>query len=190
MKCSCEKEQKLSIAVLLSGGVDSSVALALLKAAGHHCTAFYLKIWFQDDFENDWSTCPWEEDIRYAAQVCHQLDVSFEIVPLTEAYWKRVAAETIHQIRQGLTPNPDMLCNSRVKFGAFVEFLENHKRKFDRIASGHYARLRREENVQLELSADAIKDQTYFLARLNAQQLSKCLFPLGGPFVFSKHDEI
>ncbi|KAJ7242410.1 hypothetical protein O6H91_Y435800 [Diphasiastrum complanatum] len=69
----CEPGTKLRVAVLLSGGVDSSVALRLLCAAGHSCTAFYLKIWFQDNFENFWSSCPWEEDLKYAQEVCDQV---------------------------------------------------------------------------------------------------------------------
>lgn len=103
-----------------------------------------------------------------------------EVVPLTETYWQRVALEAISQIKSGDTPNPDILCNSRIKFGAFVEFLDRQHRRFDRIASGHYARLTRsKDTIQLKTSPDAVKDQTYFLSQLNHQQLSKCLFPLG-----------
>eukprot|EP00210_Caulerpa_lentillifera_P001781 g1711.t1 len=184
LKC-CEASRSLSIAVLLSGGVDSSIALALLKAAGHQLTAFYLKIWFQEDFENFWDACPWQEDLQYAQEVCNQLGVPLKVVPLTAEYWERVAAHTIAEIKTGRTPNPDMLCNSRIKFGAFLEFLESTKLKFDRIASGHYAKLDRQEDasgnvcVELRLSKDRTKDQTYFLAQLNSQQLAKCIFPLG-----------
>eukprot|EP00891_Asterochloris_glomerata_P002989 jgi/Astpho2/2989/Aster-x1107 len=175
----------LKVAVLLSGGVDSSLALHLLKAAGHNVTAFYLKIWFQDDFENFWSQCPWEEDLHYCQQVCDAAGVSLEVVPLTEQYWDRVVAHSISEIRAGRTPNPDVLCNSRVKFGAFFEHLTSrqHGQQFDRIASGHYACLLRhpdpEQPVELALSPDAVKDQTYFLAHLTQQQLARVLFPLG-----------
>lgn len=121
-------------------------------------------------------------------QVCDKLNVPLEIVPLSRQYWDRVVSNTVEEIKAGRTPNPDLLCNSRVKFGAFVEFLEQTNRWFDRIASGHYARITREigpdgeEKVQLKLSADAVKDQTYFLAQLNHQRLSQCIFPLGEKF--------
>ena len=74
----------LRVAVLLSGGVDSSVALALLRAAGHECVAFYLQIWFQEDFRNTWDQCPWEEDLRVAESVCERVGVPLETVPLTD----------------------------------------------------------------------------------------------------------
>ncbi|KAL4433737.1 hypothetical protein ABPG75_000178 [Micractinium tetrahymenae] len=141
----CEPQAApLNVAVLLSGGVDSSLALHLLKAAGHNVTAFYLQIWFQEDFRNFWDACPWEEDLEYCRAVCDRLGVDLQVVPLTEQYWERVVAHCIGEIRQGRTPNPDMLCNSRVKFGAFYEYLEaQHGAAFDRVASGHYARLER-----------------------------------------------
>lgn len=141
----CEPEAApLNVAVLLSGGVDSSLALHLLKAAGHNVTAFYLQIWFQEDFRNFWDACPWEEDLEYCQAVCSRLGVELRVVPLTEQYWDRVVAHCIAEIRQGRTPNPDVLCNSRVKFGAFYEHLEaQHGAAFDRVASGHYARLER-----------------------------------------------
>jgi tRNA-specific 2-thiouridylase len=103
----------LRVAVLVSGGVDSSLALQLVAAAGHTPTAFYLQIWFQEDFRNFWDACPWEEDLSYARQVCEALGVELEVVPLTQAYWDRVVAHSVAEIKAGRTPNPDMLCNSR-----------------------------------------------------------------------------
>ena len=105
------------MAVLLSGGVDSSLALQLLCAAGHRPTAFYLQIWFQEDFANSWDACPWEEDLRYCRAVCERLGVALEVVPLTQAYWEQVVAHSIAEIRVGRTPNPDVLCNSRYRLG-------------------------------------------------------------------------
>ncbi|EIE25683.1 5-methylaminomethyl-2-thiouridylate-methyltransferase [Coccomyxa subellipsoidea C-169] len=176
---------RLRIALLLSGGVDSSLALRLLKAAGHEVTAFYLQIWFQEDFRNYWDACPWEEDFAICQQVCEQAGVQLHTVPLTEQYWQRVVSHCLAEIKAGRTPNPDMLCNSRVKFGAFYEYLEQqHGAGFDRIASGHYARIIRDPQnpsapVELALTPDPIKDQTYFLAHLTQQQLSRTIFPLG-----------
>ncbi|KAG2431081.1 hypothetical protein HXX76_009614 [Chlamydomonas incerta] len=140
----CEPGKRLRVAVLLSGGVDSSLALRLLVAAGHAVTAFYLQIWFQEDFRNFWDACPWEEDLEYARKVCDALGVKLEVVPLTTAYWDRVVSASVAEIRAGRTPNPDIWCNSRVKFGAFYDHLAaNHGAEFDRVASGHYARVER-----------------------------------------------
>ncbi|XP_047322774.1 tRNA-specific 2-thiouridylase MnmA [Impatiens glandulifera] len=174
--------RSLKIAVLLSGGVDSSVALRLLHAAGHSCTAFYLKIWFQEDFENFWSECPWEDDLKYAKAVCSQVDVPLEVVHLTDEYWKNVVSYIIEEYRCGRTPNPDVLCNTRIKFGAFMDAISSMK--FDYIASGHYANVVHsfEEEKKpsiLELSNDMVKDQTYFLSHLSQAQLRRLIFPLG-----------
>eukprot|EP00271_Cylindrocystis_brebissonii_P010155 TRINITY_DN26256_c0_g1_i1.p1 TRINITY_DN26256_c0_g1~~TRINITY_DN26256_c0_g1_i1.p1 ORF type:complete len:737 (+),score=102.04 TRINITY_DN26256_c0_g1_i1:200-2410(+) len=181
----CETDSpKLRVAVLLSGGVDSSIALRLLLAAGHNCTAYYLKIWFQEDFRNFWSECPWEEDLSYAQAVCDQAGVDLRVVHLTNEYWDRVVATSVEEIVAGRTPNPDILCNSRVKFGAFFEALDFTE--FDRVASGHYARVEQmslegndDRVVRLLLSADQVKDQTYFLSHLTQEQLKRTMFPLG-----------
>ncbi|KAJ4978279.1 hypothetical protein NE237_009059 [Protea cynaroides] len=176
-------ERRLKVAVLLSGGVDSSVSLRLLHAAGHSCTAFYLKIWFQEDYENFWSACPWEEDLKYAREVCNQVGVPLEIVHLSEEYWDNVVSYIIEEYRCGRTPNPDVLCNTRIKFGAFLDAISSME--FDYIASGHYARVLHPCSDQsecpsiLELSKDKVKDQTYFLSHLSQAQLRRLLFPLG-----------
>ncbi|KAL7227169.1 hypothetical protein ACSBR1_022100 [Camellia fascicularis] len=175
--------QNLKVAVLLSGGVDSSVALRLLHAAGHSCTAFYLKIWFQEDFENFWSECPWEEDLKYAKAVCNQVDVPLEVVHLTDEYWKNVVSYIIEEYRCGRTPNPDVLCNTRIKFGAFMDAIS--EMTFDYVASGHYANIVHSFTDQmdkpsiLKLSNDMVKDQTYFLSHLSQSQLKRLIFPLG-----------
>ncbi|CAG9462001.1 unnamed protein product [Pedinophyceae sp. YPF-701] len=175
----------LRVAVLLSGGVDSSAALTLARAAGHHVEAFYLKIWFQEDFRNFWDACPWEEDLEYCSAVCDAAGVPLHVVPLSNEYWDRVVEHSIQEVASGRTPNPDVLCNSRVKFGAFFEYLEQHHgQDFDRVASGHYAALQRPEGsaagpVRLAMTPDDVKDQTYFLAGLTQAQLARCMFPLG-----------
>ncbi|XP_042026403.1 tRNA-specific 2-thiouridylase MnmA-like [Salvia splendens] len=183
LSCSLPEKKPLKVAVLLSGGVDSSVALRLLHAAGHSCTAFYLKIWFQEDFENFWSECPWEEDLRYAKAVCDQVDVPLEVVHLTDEYWNNVVSYIIDEYRYGRTPNPDVLCNTRIKFGAFVDAISGMA--FDYIASGHYAMVvhpnsdNKDEPSALRLSKDMVKDQTYFLSHLSQSQLKGLIFPLG-----------
>ncbi|MDP2366436.1 MAG: tRNA 2-thiouridine(34) synthase MnmA, partial [Ignavibacteria bacterium] len=166
----------MKVAVLLSGGVDSSVALRLLKDEGHDVTAFYLKIWLQDEF-SFLGDCPWEEDLDFARAVCEQADVPLESINMQTEYWDSVVSYTISEIKEGRTPNPDMFCNRLIKFGQFINKIDN---SFEKVASGHYAKI---ENVNdkfiLKTSPDPIKDQTYFLAYLTQQQLSRALFPIG-----------
>lgn len=167
----------MNTAVLVSGGVDSSVALALLKEQGVDLTAFYLKIWLEDElsFLGD---CPWEEDVACVKSVCEHLEIKFEIIPLQREYWQQVVSHTIAEIKAGRTPNPDILCNQRVKFGAFFDVIGS---RFDKVATGHYAQVHEQDGVfHLLRSPDEIKDQTYFLALLSQQQLSRALFPIGG----------
>ncbi|CAH9090328.1 unnamed protein product [Cuscuta epithymum] len=183
LSCSLPDKSPLKLAVLVSGGVDSSVALRLLHAAGHSCTAFYLKIWFQEDFENFWSECPWEEDLKYVKAVCDQVDVRLQVVHLTDEYWNNVVSYIINEYRCGRTPNPDVLCNTRIKFGAFMDTISGME--FDFVASGHYAKIVHASSDQplqpsvLELSKDVVKDQTYFLSHLSQSQLKRLIFPLG-----------
>ncbi|XP_047263889.1 tRNA-specific 2-thiouridylase MnmA isoform X3 [Capsicum annuum] len=148
LSCCMPHKNPLKVAVLVSGGVDSSVALRLLHAAGHSCTAFYLKIWFQEDFENFWSECPWEDDLRYAKAVCDQVDIPLEVVHLTDEYWKNVVSYIIEEYKCGRTPNPDVLCNTRIKFGAFMDAIGGME--FDFVASGHYARIVHASTTQLD----------------------------------------
>lgn len=166
----------MKIAILLSGGVDSSVALRLLKEKGHNLTAFYLKIWLQDEF-SFLGECPWEEDLKYARGVCKQADVPLEVIPLQTEYWDNVVSYTISEIKEGRTPNPDIFCNSLIKFGEFYEKIDP---SFEKVASGHYANVEKENSkFLLKTSPDPVKDQTYFLAYLTQQQLSRALFPIG-----------
>jgi tRNA-5-taurinomethyluridine 2-sulfurtransferase len=166
----------MKVAVLLSGGVDSSVALRILKEAGHDVTAFYLKIWLQDEF-SFLGDCPWEEDLKFANGVCKQANVPLEILNLQTEYWDTVVSYTIGEIKEGRTPNPDMYCNSLIKFGQFYDKIDP---SFEKVASGHYARVDSlNGKYSLKTSPDPVKDQTYFLAYLNQHQLSRTFFPIG-----------
>ena len=168
----------MKIAVLLSGGVDSSVALRLLKDQGHDLTAYYLKIWLQDEF-SFLGECPWEEDLKFVKAVCEQNNTPLEILSLQNEYWNSVVTYTIEEIKEGRTPNPDMFCNSLIKFGQFYEKIDT---SFDKVASGHYAKVIYDDvtkKYQLKQSPDPVKDQTYFLAYLTQQQLSRAYFPIG-----------
>ena len=111
----------MRIAVLLSGGVDSSVALRTLSDQGNHqLTAYYLKIWLEDELTH-LGNCPWEEDLAYAREVCRQAGVPLKVLPLQREYFERVVSYAIDELRAGGTPSPDIFCNQRVKFGAFWE---------------------------------------------------------------------
>ncbi|CDY29626.1 BnaA05g15440D [Brassica napus] len=182
---SCSMPNKpLRVAVLLSGGVDSSVALRLLHAAGHSFTPFYLKIWFQEGFENFWNQCPWEDDLKYAKHVCEQVDVPLEVVHLTDEYWERVVSYIIEEYRCGRTPNPDVLCNTRIKFGAFMDAISGME--YDYIASGHYAKVvhppadQTDSSSVLELSQDMVPNHVLFFAvleRMSHVVFNVCILP-------------
>ncbi len=162
--------------MLVSGGVDSSVALRLLHEQGHEITAFYLKIWLEDELAH-LGECPWEDDLAYVRAVCEQINVPVKVIPMQRAYWDRVVAYTIAEIRAGRTPNPDIMCNEQVKFGAFYDVIGD---EFEKVGTGHYARVEeRNEIFHLMCAPDAVKDQTYFLSQLSQQQLSRALFPIG-----------
>src|SRR5579859_5096518 len=166
----------MKIAVLVSGGVDSSVALRLLKDQGHDVTAFYLKIWLEDELSY-LGQCPWEEDLSFVKAVCEQAEVPLQIINLQKEYWDHVIAFVLAEVKAGRTPNPDILCNKRVKFGAFHDYLTED---YDYIASGHYAQIHHHNGrVELFMSPDPIKDQTYFLAGMSQEQLKKVIFPIG-----------
>lgn len=166
----------MKIAVLLSGGVDSSVALRLLQEQGHELTAFYLKIWLEDELSS-LGKCPWEEDLQYARGVCEQAGVPLQILSLQREYWDTIVSYSLRELREGRTPNSDMFCNRLIKFGMFVDKIDP---AFDKIASGHYAKIEYAAGKYLlKKSPDPIKDQTYFLAYLTQQQLSRACFPLG-----------
>jgi len=167
----------MKTAVLLSGGVDSSVALyELLRQGRTDVTAYYLKIWLEDELSY-LGDCPWEEDLAFARAVCRAAGVPLEVVPLQVEYYERVVEYALKELRVGHTPSPDIFCNQRVKFGAFFDKVGD----FDRVASGHYGVVDRSgDPVRLLRSPDPVKDQTYFLSHLSQSQLAKIEFPIGG----------
>jgi len=167
----------MKIAVLLSGGVDSSVALHLLREKSQsNIEAFYLKIWLEDEvrFLGD---CPWEEDLVYAREVSEMAGVRLSVVPLQREYFDQVVSYALNELRQGRTPSPDIFCNQRIKFGLFQKKIDPG---FDKIASGHYAIIKHQPGrFLLARSPDPIKDQTYFLSHQRQDQLARSLFPIG-----------
>ena len=166
----------MEIAALVSGGVDSSVTVHLLKEQGFEPTIFYIKIGMED--EQGYIDCPSEEDIEITTYIAKKYGCKFEIVSLQQDYWEKVVDYTIQYVKRGLTPNPDMMCNKLIKFGTFEE---RYGKDFDKISTGHYATTtERKGKVYLSTAADKVKDQTYFLGQINYLQVSKLMFPIGG----------
>ncbi|MBV2235839.1 MAG: tRNA 2-thiouridine(34) synthase MnmA [Sterolibacterium sp.] len=166
---------KRSVIVGMSGGVDSSVAALLLKQQGWQVTGLFMKNWEDDDDEE---YCSSRQDLIDAVSVCDVLGIDLEVVNFSAEYKERVFAEFLREYQAGRTPNPDVLCNAEIKFKAFLD----HAIKLgaDRIATGHYAQVRHFlGDWQLLKGEDGLKDQSYFLHRLNQQQLEKTLFPIG-----------
>ena len=166
------------VAVLVSGGVDSSLALMrLARAAEHRLTACYLKIWLEDELAF-LGRCPWQEDLEYVRAVCALAGVPLEIVSLQREYRERIVEYVVDALRAGATPSPDVLCNRRIKLGAFLERCGD---SCDLVATGHYARTRVADGaVELLCGLDPVKDQTYFLSQLRQEQVARSLFPVGG----------
>ena len=176
------------ILVALSGGVDSSVAALLLKEQGHELVGAYMKNWINED--QVVGHCPWQQDIADARAVCDRLQIEFRVVNLMQEYRERVVAYLLDGYARGLTPNPDVMCNREIKFGVFRQWAKDHG--FAAVATGHYARrvvagvadpgpgsTSPAPSFALFEGADKNKDQSYFLARLNQEQLRDARFPIG-----------
>ena len=166
----------MKVAVLLSGGVDSSVALRLIQKLGLRVEAYYLKIWLEDELAF-LGNCPWEEDLGFARAVCTQAGIPLRTVSLQSEYREIVVDRALDELRRGRTPSPDIFCNQQIKFGEFWRHLDGD---WDKIATGHYARIEeRGDNSLLFRAPDPVKDQTYFLSYLSQAQLRRSLFPIG-----------
>ncbi len=161
----------------MSGGVDSSVAAALLVEQGYDVTGGFIKNW--SDSKDLWTgECQWRGERRDALRVAAKLGISLLTFDFEKEYRSRVLDRMFQEYEAGITPNPDVLCNQEIKFGLFFEAAM--KAGFDGIAMGHYARVRHEDGVVHLLKAvDPDKDQSYFLHRVSQEALSKSLFPIG-----------
>ncbi|MDP2759140.1 MAG: tRNA 2-thiouridine(34) synthase MnmA [Sideroxyarcus sp.] len=163
------------IVVGLSGGVDSAVAALLLKQQGYEVIGLFMKNWEDDD---DSEYCSSRQDLIDAVAVADTIGIPIEAVNFAKEYKDRVFSYFLREYEAGRTPNPDILCNSEIKFKAFLDHAV--RLGADAIATGHYAQVREADgSFQLLKAKDDSKDQSYFLHRLNQQQLSKAMFPLG-----------
>lgn len=183
------------ILAALSGGVDSSVAAALLVREGHDVVGAYMKNWINE--ENIIGHCPWQEDIEDARAVADQLGIEFHVVNLMKDYRERVVKYLLSGYEGGITPNPDVMCNREMKFGVLWDWAR--EQGFEAIATGHYARSWRPEaeglgsdtppglkrqapslqHPAILRGADPNKDQTYFLAMMKPEQVDIARFPIG-----------
>lgn len=169
------------VVVGMSGGVDSSVAAILLKQQGYEVIGLFMRNW-DSSINNDIlgnptlnnQRCPQEDDYNDALKVCQKLNIVLHRVDFIKEYWDYVFTYFLEELKLGRTPNPDLMCNKYIKFDMFVK--EAKKLGADCIATGHYAKL---ENGKLLKGIDKNKDQTYFLAQINKDQLKNVLFPIG-----------
>lgn len=164
-----------TVFVGLSGGVDSSVAALRLKNAGFTVVGVFIKVWHPE-----FLVCDWEGERRDAMRVAACLDIPFLTCDAQSTYYENVAKEFISEYEAGRTPNPDVLCNQYVKFGAFLEFAQSHGASF--VATGHYAQIEHDldrKRYVLKRGHDTEKDQSYFLWTLSQQQLAQILLPVG-----------
>ena len=161
------------IAVLISGGVDSAVVVHQLKERGEDLHLFYIRI----GMDNDEGDCSAEEDIEMCTLIAHRYGLPLDVVSLHEEYWDHVMEYALRTVREGLTPNPDMMCNRMIKFGFFEQ---RWGKDFDMTATGHYATTRVIDGVKyLATAVDPVKDQTDFLAQITYDQLLHVMFPIG-----------
>jgi len=167
------QEIKGSVAVLISGGVDSAVVVHQLCEAGLKPDLHYIKI----GMEGEDSSCSAEEDIELSQATAQKYGLKLEVTDLQKEYWEQVVGYAIERVKKGLTPNPDVMCNRLIKFGTFEERIGH---QYDYIATGHYAtNVEKDGLMWLGTAKDPIKDQTDFLAQLSYDQLRHTIFPIG-----------
>jgi len=165
--------KKEKIVLGMSGGVDSSVAAFLLQNKGFEVHGIFMKNW---DDKN--AICNAEDDYADALNVCNQLNISLKKINYTKEYKKRVFNQFLEDHKNGLTPNPDVLCNKEIKFEVFQKYAKDLKAK--KIATGHYANRKKVDSIHyLQKANDLSKDQSYFLYQLGQKELENTIFPLG-----------
>ncbi|MBS5518381.1 MAG: tRNA 2-thiouridine(34) synthase MnmA [Clostridiales bacterium] len=165
----------MRITVGMSGGVDSSVAAWLLKQEGHEVTGIYMVNWEEED---ESGVCTAVDDYDDVRRCCDVIDIPYYTVNFSKQYRERVFSVFLEEYKAGRTPNPDVLCNSEIKFNAFLDFAI--KTDAEALATGHYCQLAHtDDGVKLMRGADENKDQTYFLCGLTQAQLERAMFPIG-----------
>jgi tRNA-uridine 2-sulfurtransferase len=172
--------RKTRVIVGMSGGVDSSAAAALLLEQGHEVVGITLKLWPQDCVSRAEDKCCGPQAVMDARAVCHKLGIAYYLIDEADAFQKQVIAYFAEEYKAGRTPNPCVMCNEKLKFGALLD--RARQLGAERVATGHFARLEKSADGRrtlLKKGRDARKDQSYFLFSLRQNQLERALFPLG-----------
>ena len=167
-------EEKTTVVVGMSGGVDSAVSALLLKQQGYNVIGLFMDNWEEKD---DTGVCTATEDYEDVRRVCETIGIPYYSVNFSKEYWDRVFVHFLSEYEKGRTPNPDVLCNREIKFGPFLEYAK--MLGADKIATGHYCKVEKiGKYYQLKKAFDKSKDQSYFLNQLSQAQLSQVIFPL------------
>jgi len=178
------KNQKQKVLLAMSGGVDSSVAALLLKKEGYEVIGAFMKNW-SDTKDPLTGKCAWRTERKMALKIASQLNISLITLDFEKEYRRYVIDKMFDKYKRGITPNPDIDCNQKIKFPLLLK--EAKKMNINLIATGHYARVRKskyknknqKEIYKLLRGKDESKDQSYFLYKINQEELSHCLFPIG-----------
>jgi tRNA-specific 2-thiouridylase len=172
------KKQKSKVLLAMSGGVDSSVSALLLKNQGYEVIGAFMKNW-SDTKDPLTGRCAWRTERKMALKIASQLDIPLITLDFEKEYKRDVINKMFEKYKKGITPNPDIDCNQKIKFPLLLK--EAKKREINLIATGHYARIRKNKNNYYELlrGKDESKDQSYFLYKITQKELSHCLFPIG-----------
>ncbi len=165
--------------VALSGGVDSAVAMTLLKQQGCDISAAYMKTWMNEEGIDVFGDCPWHQDILDCKACAEHVGVEFQVVDFIKEYREQIVEYLVEGYRLGRTPNPDVMCNRKMKFGKFLDYAKSHG--FSKVATGHYCDMRENSDGTRDLimGADPGKDQSYFLCMITQEQLKSAVFPIG-----------
>ncbi len=169
-------KQKTKVLVAMSGGVDSSVAALLMKKKGYEVIGIFMKNW--SDTKNEFGECAWKDERKMAMKIAAILEIPLITLDSEKEYRKEVIDKMFEKYRKGITPNPDVDCNQKIKFPLLIKAAK--KINADYVVTGHYSRIKKKrKNFEMLRGKDETKDQSYFLYRLKQEELKHLLFPIG-----------